>query len=178
MNTSMRSFIVLTATAFAVAGCGGGGGGSDPQSPDAPPSMSAIGDLTIAQDTSSAAIPFDIGDDRTASGNLSVSVSSSDSSLIPDWGIVLGGSGSNRTVTVTPAEAAVGSATVSLTVADAAGLTTTRSFLVTVNALNVAFTTWTFEMYADPESANSRSLLGFTLQNDAEDQPEAFDSLL
>jgi hypothetical protein len=33
-------------------------------------------------------------------------------------------------------------------------------------------------MYADPETAVSRSLLGFTLQNDAEDQPDAFDSLL
>ena len=66
----------------------------------------------------------------------------------------------------------------SVTVADAAGLATTRTFRVTVNAVNVAFTTWTFEMYADPETAVSRSLLGFTLQNDAEDQPDAFDSLL
>jgi hypothetical protein len=179
MITSMRSLITLTATALAVAGCGGGGGyDDDSQEPDAPPSLSAIADLMLAQDSSSAAIPFAVADDRTAAGSLIVSASSSDPDVIPVEGIVLGGGGGNRTMTITPAEASSGTSTVSVTVADAAGLSTTRTFLVTVNAVNVAFTSWTFEMYADPETADSRSLLGFTLQNDAEDQPDAFDSLL
>ena len=179
MITSMRSLLTLTATALAVAGCGGGGGrDGDSQAPDAPPSLSAIADLTIPQDSSSAAVPFDVADDRTAAASLIVSVSSSDPGVVPVEGILLGGGGGNRTMTITPAEASTGTATVSVTVADAAGLSTTRAFLVTVNAVNVAFTSWTFEMYTDSETADSRSLLGFTLQNDAEDQPDAFDSLL
>jgi hypothetical protein len=179
MITSRRALLALSATALAVAGCGGGGGyGGDSQSPDAPPTMSALADLTMNQDSASAAIPFDVSDDRTAAGSLVLSASSSDPGVVPLDGIMLGGSGRNRTVTITPAEAAAGSATVSLTVADATGLSTTRTFLVTVNAVNVAFTTWTFEMYVDPESADSRTLLGFTLTNDAEDKPDAFDSLL
>ncbi|HSC05474.1 MAG TPA: hypothetical protein VLD59_01455 [Steroidobacteraceae bacterium] len=179
MTTSMRSLFALTATALAVAGCGGGGGyGGDSPSPDAPPSMSAFADLTLAQDSSSAAIPFDIADDRTAAGSLVVSASSSNTSLIPAEGITFGGGAGSRTMTITPTEASTGRASVSVTVADAAGLSTTRTFLVTVNAVNVALTTWTFEMYKDAETAASRSLLGFTLQNDAEDQPDAFDSLL
>ena len=111
-------------------------------------------------------------------GSLVVSASSSDTSLIPLEGITFGGGSCSRTMTITPSEASTGTASVSVTVADAAGLSTTRTFRVTVNAVNVAFTTWTLEMYADPETAVSRSLLGFTLQNDAEDQPDAFDSLL
>ena len=177
MTTSMRQLVALAAAALAVAGCGGGGGDSSP-SPDAPPTLSAIADLTLSQDTASAALPFTVADDRTAAASLAVTVSSSDTSLIPTEGITLAGTGTNRTLMVTPAEASAGSATVSVTVADAAGLSATRTFQVSVTAVNVAFTSWAFEMFVDAEGADSRSLLGFTLQNDAEDRPEAFDPLL
>lgn len=176
MHTLMRPLIALTATALAVAGCGGGSGSSP--SPDAPPSLSAIADVAVNQDTSSTAIPFAVRDDRTAAGSLTVTASSSDTTVIPVEGITLAGGGTNRTVMVTPMETAIGAATVSLTVVDAAGLSTTRSFRVTVNAVNVAFTRWTFDMFSDAEGADSRSLLGFTLTNDSDDQPDAFDSLL
>ena len=176
MTTSMRALFALAATAFAVAGCGGGGGSSP--SPDAPPTLSAIADLTLNQDTASAAIPFTVTDDRTAAASLAVTVSSSDTSLIPTEGITLAGTGTNRTLMVTPTEASTGSATVSVTVADAAGLSATRTFQVSVNAVNVAFTSWAFEMFTDAEAGDARSLLGFTLQNDADDRPEAFDPLL
>jgi hypothetical protein len=140
--------------------------------------MSAIADVAINQDTPSAALAFAVLDDRTGAGSLTVSASSSDTTVIPTEGITLGGGGTNRTVMVTPMETAVGSSTVSLTVVDAAGLSTTRSFQVTVNAVNIAFTQWMFDMYSDGEGADSRSLLGFTLTNDSDDQPDAFDSLL
>lgn len=177
MMTSLRFVLALTATALAVAGCGGGGYDSS-QSSDAPPTLAAIADLTINQDLSSAAIPFTVSDDRTGAANLVVTASSSHSALIPVEAIALAGGGSNRTVTVTPVDAAFGSAMVSIKVADAAGQTTTRSFRVTVNAVNVAFTPWTFDMFTDAENADARSLRGFTLTNDSDDQPDAFDSLL
>jgi hypothetical protein len=178
----MRSLLTLTATALAVAGCGGGGYSSSPTDPpttaDAPPTLSAIADVTINQDTPTPAIMFTVADDRTDAASLVVASSSSDPTLIPDESIVLAGGSGNRTVTITPAEAAVGSATVSLTVEDAAGLSTTRTLLVTVNAVNVAFTPWIFDTFAEGENEEARSLLGFTLNNDSEDQPDAFDSLL
>jgi hypothetical protein len=177
MKTLMRPLIALTATALAVAGCGGGGSGSS-QSPNAPPTMSALADLAINQDTASTAVTFAVTDDRTAADSLTVSASSSDTNVIPAEGITLAGAGTNRSVMVTPLETAVGSSMVSLTVVDAAGLSTTRSFTVTVNAVNLPFTPWMFDMYSDVEGADSRSLLGFTLTNDSEDQPDAFDSLL
>ncbi len=178
MTTYMRPLFALAATAFAVAGCSGGGGDGSSPSPDAPPTLSAIADLTLNQDTASAAIPFSVVDDRTAAASLAVTVSSSDTSLIPAEGITLAGTGTNRTLMITPIETSTGSATVSVTVADAAGLSATRTFQVSVAAVNVAFTSWAFEMFADTEGADSRSLLGFTLQNDADDRPEAFDPLL
>jgi hypothetical protein len=60
-----------------------------------------------------------------------VTAASSNQALIPDANVVLGGSGANRTVMVTPASGLTGSATVTLTVSDGK-LTTTESFVVTV----------------------------------------------
>lgn len=178
MRTSIRSLAALAATALAVAACGGGQRMNDAPAANTPPTLAAITDQAINQDTSSAAIGFGVDDRETAATNLSVVAASSNTDLIPASGMTLGGSGAMRTITVTPAEATVGSATLSLTVTDAAGLSATRSFVVTVNAVNVAFTPWTLDTFAAVEESDIRSLLGFTLQNDAEDRPDAFDSLL
>lgn len=178
MHITFRTLAALAATALAVAACGGDGRmAAQPPAPNAPPALAAIGDQTINQDMSTAAIPFDVSDDQTAAASLTVTASSSDETLISNEGITLAGSGGSRTVMVTPAEAAVGSAMVSLTVADSAGLSATRSFRVTVNAVNVPFTPYAFDTFADPEGADARSLLGFTLNNDSDDRPDAFDPL-
>jgi len=178
MRTSIRSIAALAATALAVAACGGGRRMDNAPAPNTPPTMAAIADQTINQDTSSAALGFGVNDQETAASSLTVTATSSNTGLIPDAGITLAGSGAMRTVTVTPAEAAVGSATVTLTVADSAGLSATRSFVVTVNAVNVAFTPFALDTFAAAEDSDMRSMVGFTLQNDAEDRPDAFDSLL
>ena len=46
---------------------------------------------------------FTVGDVETAAGSLTVSGTSSNTTLVPNANIVFGGSGANRTVTVTPA---------------------------------------------------------------------------
>lgn len=179
MITSLRSFSALAATALAVAACGGDGSrAGDVPAPNAPPALSAIADQTINQDTSTPAISFGVTDDRTAAADLTVTASSSDTNLVPADGIVLVGGGATRTVTITPTEAAVGSATVTLTVTDAAGLSATRTFRVTVNAVRVAFTQYAIDTFGADESSDVRSLTGFTLDNDSEDLPDAFDQLL
>lgn len=68
---------------------------------------------------------------------LTIAASSSNTGLVPDNQIVVSGSGANRTVTVTPVANATGTATITLTVNDG-GLTTTKTFDVTVNTLPVA----------------------------------------
>jgi len=98
-----------------------------------PPTISSIPDQVIAANTATARIPFVIGDLETAVTNLTLSKASSNPTLVPKSGITFGGSGSNRTVKVTPATNQSGIATITLTVSDGS-LSTRTSFAVTVNA--------------------------------------------
>ena len=102
------------------------------------PTISAIGDRTINEDTSTGAIPFTVRDVDNASGTLTLSATSSDTDLVPVANITFGGGGGQRTVTVTPAPNFSGSATITVTVRDAGGLTASSSFVVTVNPVNDA----------------------------------------
>ena len=76
-------------------------------------------------------LPFTIDDAENPADELGVTAASSDPALFPPGSIVLGGTGRNRTVTVTPAAGVSGTATVTLTVTDGSGRTGTGSFTVT-----------------------------------------------
>lgn len=103
---------------------------------DGAPVISDIANQTILEDTGTGALPFTIGDVGTPAASLTVSGSSSDTTLVPNGNIVFGGSGANRTVTVTPAQDQHGGpATITVTVSDGT-LSATDTFTVTVNAAN------------------------------------------
>jgi len=104
---------------------------------DAAPTIGSIADQTILQGTTTGALGFTIGDDWTAPASLVVSAHSSNQALVPDAAIVLGGSGANRTVTITPVADANGRATIMLSVSDGT-LNTRTSFDLTVTAPNPA----------------------------------------
>jgi hypothetical protein len=96
-----------------------------------PPFISSINDLAIATGTDTGPIPFTIGDTETAPALLSVTSSSSDPLLVPNSAIVFGGTGANRTVTVTPVTGQTGLVSIALSVSD--GLATaSTSFQLTV----------------------------------------------
>ena len=83
------------------------------------------------EDTATGALAVTLGDVETAVADLTVSASSSNTVLVPDANIVLGGSGASRTVTVTPASNQNGSATITLTVSDGTA-SSTDTFVLTV----------------------------------------------
>jgi formylglycine-generating enzyme required for sulfatase activity len=95
------------------------------------PTISDIAAQTITEGNNTGALAFTVGDAQTAAGSLSVSGSSSNTTLVPNANIVFGGSGANRTVTVTPASSQLGTATVTVTVSDGS-LTASDTFLLTV----------------------------------------------
>jgi uncharacterized repeat protein (TIGR01451 family) len=99
------------------------------------PTISDIADQTVNEDTMPAPINFTIFDVETPAASLSVSAASSNPALIPNASIILGGSGSNRTVTFRPATNQSGTATITITVGDGTG-TTNDMFLVTVVDVN------------------------------------------
>jgi len=95
------------------------------------PTISRIENITTTPNTAIASLPFTVSDAETEATNLTVLGSSSNPGLIPDGSVVLGGSSSNRTVTVTAATNQTGLATITLTVSDGI-LRRTTSFVVSV----------------------------------------------
>lgn len=101
------------------------------------PTISNIPNQTVAEDSATGAISFVIGDSQTAPGSLSLSATSGNQTLVPDSGIVFGGSGANRTLIITPAPNQAGNATITVTVGDG-GLTASDSFVLSVTPINDA----------------------------------------
>jgi Divergent InlB B-repeat domain len=100
--------------------------------PETAPVITAIGTQTLSPGAVAGPLPFTIGDAESAPNALTVTATSSDKTFIPDANIMLSGSGSNRAVTVTPAQSS-GSATVTLTVSDGT-LSSSSAFLVSVQS--------------------------------------------
>ena len=82
------------------------------------PAISEIRSLRTNRNTATAPIALTVSDAETPAGQLNVTPTSSNQTLVPNGNIVLGGSGANRTVTVTPAAGQTGTATITLTVTD------------------------------------------------------------
>jgi VCBS repeat-containing protein len=101
------------------------------------PTITGIADQMINEDTTTGALPFTISDVETAAATLSVTGTSSNVALVPNTNIVFGGSGINRTVTVTPLANQFGTTTITLTVSDGTA-TVTDTFLLTVDPVNDA----------------------------------------
>jgi hypothetical protein len=146
--------------------------------PSSAPTISVVADRSIDQDKTDAGVSFEVGDADGSAGALALTVQSSDAGLLPAASLVLGGSGSSRTLSITPAENATGTATVTLTATDAQQLTASRTFRVTVNPVFVSFTGWTTETFAVSEDETAIALLGFTLDRDADDLDAPFDALV
>jgi uncharacterized repeat protein (TIGR01451 family) len=100
-----------------------------------PPVISSIANRAIDEDGTTGLIAFTIGDVEKTADSLSVSRASSNTSLVPTANVVLGGTSSKRTVTVTPAPNKFGTATITVSVSDGTA-TTSTSFILTVNSVN------------------------------------------
>ena len=83
------------------------------------PTISNIVNRASTEDADGS-VAFTVGDVETAAGSLTVTGTSSNAALVPNANIVFGGSGANRTVTVTPAANQNGTATITVTVSDGA----------------------------------------------------------
>jgi hypothetical protein len=100
------------------------------------PAISPIADRVTDEDTTTGPIAFTVTDDVTPPASLMLSRDSSDPALVPLSRITLGGSGSNRTVSILPATNQSGAALITVRVADANGGTNARSFLLSVHPVN------------------------------------------
>lgn len=99
------------------------------------PAISDTADLAVDEDTAAGPIGFTIGDVETEAGALTVTAASDNEALIPASGITLAGNSAERTITLTPAANAHGTANITLTVSDGAA-SATDTFVLTVNSVN------------------------------------------
>ena len=102
------------------------------------PEISDVANQTLNEGESTGALPFTVGDTETSAGNLTVTESSSNTTLLPSDNITLDGTGSDRTVTAEPVDGESGTTTVTLTVDDGTDMLN-DTFTITV-APDVAFT--------------------------------------
>ena len=142
------------------------------QSPNDPPTVSAIADQFIDEDTSTPVLAFTVDDEDTDPNDISVDATSSDQSIIPDGNITLGGSGMNRTISVTPAADQFGGPVViTISAADDEGGVGGQSFDVTVASINDNPTISPIAPSITIDEDGSTGTLSFTI-GDIETSPE------
>lgn len=179
MRNPIRFSCSIAVTTLVVAACsGGGGGGNQGPPPNTAPTVAALSDVSINQDASTSALALNVTDQQSPASALTVTVSAADNILLPTQGIVLSGNAGAQSLTLTPAESATGSTMVTVTATDPQGLSASRSFNLSVNAVSASFTQFTKETFAVAADESSSSFVGFTLDNDADDSDGTFEPLL
>ena len=154
--------LIIGIAAFLIAGCDGDGNALV----NIPPTISVIADQSTPANGPSAAIAFTITDEQLA--NVSVSVSSDNQVVIPDANIALGGSGGARTLTVTPVIDTLGDAFITIIVTDSAGLSASRSFLLTVIPQQVSILQFTRSTFAEDEAGEPALINAVAFDQDAD----------
>lgn len=162
--------VTLAAMALGLTACGGSDSGSGG------PTISTLMSQSTNQDTPTMAQSFTVNDSNNLNG-LTLSVGSSDTTVVPADNIVLSGSGATRSVVVTPREDATGVAVISINAMDAQGRTAQAAFRVTVNAVTASFKDLAFTAYGKQSNDMAVDVRGKTYTQDADD-PTTFAALL
>lgn len=135
------------------------------------PTVSAVANQTINEDGTAGPLAVTISDVDDAAASLTIALTSSNTTLVPQSNVLLGGADESRTITVIPVTNAFGTTTITVRATDAAGLPATRTFTVTVNAVN---DTPSVSIVPDQviSEDSSTGTLGFTI-GDVEDAATA-----
>jgi hypothetical protein len=158
--------VMLAVTALSVTACGGGGGGSAAPASTAP-TVSPFASQNVNQDTLATA-SFTVADDGGADA-LTLTVFSSDPTIVPTDGITVTGTGVNRTVNVMPAEDAIGRVNIQINAKDAQGNMGFSILPLTVNAVNQSISSYTNTTFVKDENDTPAQVSGFTFVQDADD---------
>jgi type VI protein secretion system component Hcp len=104
----------------------------------APPTLTLGATTLTTNEDAPATLSYTHADDYSDLEMLTRTATSSNSAVVAPSGLVFSGTGPGRVLTVTPVANASGSATITVTLRDTAGLTTSASFALTVNPVNDA----------------------------------------
>jgi hypothetical protein len=179
MRRQARNMLVLGAAAIAAAACGGGSDSSGPSMSGGGPqpsglSIGALQNVAVNQDTT-AVVPLMVTDMRAPMSSLTVTATAADNTLVLPQGIQVQTDNGTPTLHLTPAEDATGSTVIQVSATDPASGMAQQSFTLTVNAVNISFTTFSQSVLAKAETDTPATVNGFMLAQDADDSM-AFDS--
>ena len=104
---------------------------------NAPPTISGIPDQITTMNQTNLQVAFTVGDSDSDLSTLNISVRSSNTNLVPSANIQVSGTGTDRRMTLAPAVNQTGISTITITVKDNGGATTSDTFRVIVNALSL-----------------------------------------
>jgi hypothetical protein len=102
------------------------------------PTISDMTDLIVEMNATIPGIPFTVNDAETAPDNLVFTLNSSNTTLLPNAGITVAGTGINRTLNLAPMAGQGGITTVTVSIKDGGNMMATDTFVLTVNAPPVA----------------------------------------
>ena len=157
--TKHRSLVAILSASLWISGCGGGG-----SSTNLPPQLDGVADREISANTTAPAIQLS-ATDRSAVLNYTAVSSAPD--VIADAGLVLSVSGRTASLSITPNEAALGSADVTITVTDPGGLSDQITFAVTVVAQEVSLRQFVRDAFVAAENASPLDLNSREFADDA-----------
>ncbi|MEI6356309.1 MAG: Ig-like domain-containing protein [Verrucomicrobiota bacterium] len=139
---------------------------------DTAPTVGAVPDQTVPEDSGPLVLSFRVADAETTPEALVGGATADDAALFPAAGIRIGGDGGQRTLTLEPAADRSGGTEVAIVVRDAAGLSTTNRFRVSVISVNDVPTIDPVDEVLLPEDAPARTILlsGITSGSSSEAQ--------
>ena len=172
-NNGLRILAVLGSIAM-LAACGGGGSNAK----DSALTLSALSDQVVNQDNSLGPLSVTIGGSAAQASDLIVTAMVADTGLVPSGNVLVSGSGTSRSLTLTPAPDQTGSTPVTLTVKDAAGHMASQTFHLIVNPVYAAFTQYTDAAFQADGNSTPKPVSGLTFQPDADSNDNAFATLL
>src|SRR5206468_1272061 len=120
--------------------------------------ISSLADVNIPPGGSSGPISFSFGNLGTSSGaSLQVGAASANSALVPTGNLAIGGSGTSRTITVTPVAGQTGSSLITVFVTDGVW-TNSRYFLSLVNSFALSASPASQSVLAGGSTADTATL--------------------
>jgi len=100
------------------------------------PEISFIADQNMNEDTAINSINFTVTDIENANCSMDITLTSSDESIVPNANLSYVCNNNNYTITALPVSDQSGVVTITVMVTDSAGMTATKSFDLTVTAVN------------------------------------------
>lgn len=159
-------YTVAALTGLLVTGCSGSGNDAR-EAVNVAPTVSAIAGQNTTANEQGNAIAFTVTDEQIA--NVSISVQSDNQAVVPDSGLVLGGSGQDRSLTVTPTADLLGDAFITIIATDPEGLSASASFLLTVVPQEMSVQQFTRTMFAQDEADDPELINAISFSQDADD---------